>query len=961
MISRFLIFCCVFEVILFCFSLIYLTVAGAGFLTVLFFLSLILASGMVLMQIWSWEKTKNIQREKLNVQLLQEKLHSEMQKTMEEKSRLKRLDDTVIQAKIQEERTKLNVLLARAQEKISAKFQEKQIEFRDEVQAKLRKIQQQKANVKLVLQEWQLKLHAKNQELSALREYVQQLQNTRNEVEVDDTKTQKPRSITSFDESRTDAQIETTVPDIQYEVQEFLDDKVDIHVTSDDTPNFDLEIASVMPQSLNDVASDHVEITFTSNISSSTNESGARWYRLGESCAVQEYEILDGMIYVGKSLTAMSGYGQDASLINPAIHVTPAEPSKCGEEMGYYPQYANIPAKCRGAYLKWLTTGRSDPHAHIGFVFMFFYGLERRLLYDLQKDFSEIETIEIINEIKRLLDIYGENHSFQNYATNFLGLAHVLIYRHKPLQEIIDYFDQKSPVMFQFTLARCLAEGMPIPASCAFQWVKNSDYNLRTPARRCKAEFEKLFACYYKKKYGEGMVIKPNKTALKLQYFAASPSFSREFSMTFPDLPNPLVLTRPLDSLIEIANLCTTELESYSRYRSRKENTENSLPALALLPPPLIETVTGAEEYKHRLERLCQEQTSLCQIGDIYAIFGEKTPLRMNQKDAENIACVLDSFGYGMAPDVRCHCAKPSCDEKIAIYKKAYQGEFKQSREFHLYCTILRLGATVAQIDGDVAFQEEMVLKKIIEDNSNLAESEKQSLHAFLYWALNTPQSLAGIKQNLANASLEEKSLISRFIISVAHADGRIDPLEVKQLEKLYSLLGIDKNYVTRDLHEFLLNQDQPVLVAKKDIEPSYAIPKSGALHSKQVELNLNQELVKFIQDETRRVKGVLENIFTDTSNDNEPDIIVDQPAKNSEMLASLDVAHQNLLQKICTQESWERATIFGFCKELGIMIDGAFETLNEWSFNCVNAPLIEDGEPNIYVDIELAREIINA
>ena len=40
-------------------------------------------------------------------------------------------------------------------------------------------------------------------------------------------------------------------------------------------------------------------------------------------------------------------------------------------------------------------------------------------------------------------------------------------------------------------------------------------------------------------------------------------------------------------------------------------------------------------------------------------------------------------------------------------------------------------------------------------------------------------------------------------------------------------------------------------------------------------------------------------------------------------------------------------------------MPDGAMETLNEWAFENLDAPLIENGEP-VYIDIELVRGIID-
>ncbi len=103
----------------------------------------------------------------------------------------------------------------------------------------------------------------------------------------------------------------------------------------------------------------------------------AKWYESGQSINVQGYNISDGMIYVGETLLDSYGYENDACLINPQLKVSPAEPWEAGYGLGYWLQYGSISAKCRGAYLKWLANGRSEPKANIGYVFLFFYGLER--------------------------------------------------------------------------------------------------------------------------------------------------------------------------------------------------------------------------------------------------------------------------------------------------------------------------------------------------------------------------------------------------------------------------------------------------------------------------------------------------------------------------------------------------------------------------------------------------------
>lgn len=122
----------------------------------------------------------------------------------------------------------------------------------------------------------------------------------------------------------------------------------------------------------------------------------------------------------------------------------------------------------------------------------------------------------------------------------------------------------------------------------------------------------------------------------------------------------------------------------------------------------------------------------------------------------------------------------------------------------------------------------------------------------------------------------------------------------------------------------------------------------------------LNEELIKIREEETRQVKGVLEEIFSDPVED---EVFVSNDLTeiitNNSPLMALDQAHQALFNKLITQEMWERVAIHEICQELGLMVDGALEVLNEWAYDNVNAPLVDDGEP-IYVDIELSKEIIN-
>lgn len=113
------------------------------------------------------------------------------------------------------------------------------------------------------------------------------------------------------------------------------------------------------------------------------------------------------MVYVGTNLPTPFGTN-DPCLIDPSKPVAHVG-DYTERQMGYWPSYSQIAPEARRAYLNWLGGGRKDPEADVGYVFLFFYGLERRVIIDGAKDDSARgEWPEIAAELRRLLAIYGE-------------------------------------------------------------------------------------------------------------------------------------------------------------------------------------------------------------------------------------------------------------------------------------------------------------------------------------------------------------------------------------------------------------------------------------------------------------------------------------------------------------------------------------------------------------------------
>jgi uncharacterized tellurite resistance protein B-like protein len=249
----------------------------------------------------------------------------------------------------------------------------------------------------------------------------------------------------------------------------------------------------------------------------------------------------------------------------------------------------------------------------------------------------------------------------------------------------------------------------------------------------------------------------------------------------------------------------------------------------------------------------------------------------------------------------------------------------------------LRLGAMVACIDGFVDESESTALQKLIAHDEKLTDTEKRSLQAYLTWRLATPSDNTGLKNRLSSLGAKEIEFVKRFIISIALADGNVDNKEVKQIEKLYTSLGLDKDTVSSDIHQLTTSSHQSV---------------SGRERSS--EFSIDEAILALHESQTTEAKSMLEEIFTSDEDDESESL---ELAESSNDINGLDQAHSQLYEKLCTQAQWSRNEVAKLCGDLNLMIDGAIETINDWAFDLVDAPVVED-DGEIYIDEEIVEEI---
>ncbi|MBB1455704.1 TerB N-terminal domain-containing protein [Pseudoalteromonas sp. SG43-5] len=712
-----------------------------------------------------------------------------------------------------------------------------------------------------------------------------------------------------------------------------------ITVVNTSTPT--IESADSSTNSEDDLATFNI---FESNVSEDTyinKGKQAQWLSKGQEVTIHSRK-LKGFLYVGGVMESLVGYRSEPALICTDLPVisprTNSNEFPTDESLGYWPSYGLLSKESRGAYLDWLATDRSAGNTPIGFVFLYFYGFERFVVENGQDNkIGEEQFEDIFDEVLRLHKVFASNRSFAGYSANLLEFMYLV--KPKLLKGKKHTLPKtRHSLLFKLRLSEQIVATEKVDDELALEWIKNTDqYNLKTAARRCDVEFDALFKLYYNQKFSEGMQVKPNKTKLNAEYFAASGGIP-SVKILLDSLPDPSILKAPIKKLIPIADKAAEELASYSRYLGKAGTSRDDLAALMLLPRAITNSQPSPliEKFKKWAKAIILENDGVTNVSEFWLQTDLPAPKAINKKESELIYNLASFADIGIAPDLRYHHAKPKLDGKLVLFTPGHGEEFVPSHVFNQVGVALRLGAMVANIDGVVDESESSELEKLIAHDEKLTDTEKRSLKAYLTWRLVTPSDNAGLKNRLNNLGETEIEFVKRFILSIALADGNVDNKEVKQIEKLYTNLGLNKESVTSDIHQLTTSSHQ-------------LAPKS----QNSSEFSLDETILALHESQTTEAKNMLEKIFT--SDEDESDYIEVSELTNE--VEGLDQAHSQLFEKLCAKAQWGREEVAQMCSELKLMVDGAIETINDWSFDLVDAPVIDD-DGDIYIDEEIVEEI---
>jgi len=631
--------------------------------------------------------------------------------------------------------------------------------------------------------------------------------------------------------------------------------------------------------------------------------------------------------------------------------------------MNYWPSYDTSAPDARGAYLNWLMGGRRAPSAYIGYVFLFFYGLERRLLVDLAQDSDDSEIEELTAEVQRLLDIYGSNRSFRGYATSFLDLIVALRSLEgdlEPLPWDPDHRGWELPSALRLGLGRLAAAGTPLPEDWALSYLRyHPDNGLRTAAHRCESQFDELFRFRYRERYPDGIKMRPPARKISFSYYPASAGFGGTVSAQ-SDLPDITSVVGPLNKLKDLGAECMDELDALSRFLGRRPEEAASASAVSLLPEALLATHGGP--LVKRMSRwtssaLAHGSFASVSLDELVEQWSPGREEKLAKRDAASLASLLAKLGIGLEPDVRFGASTPKPGSTVVIFPLPEGSSAAPSTAYTAAVSLVHLAALVAAADGTISPAEQHHLAEHIEQVLGLDASEHARLEAHFVLLTASKLGMAGLKRKVDALSSEERMAVGSFLIDIAAADGVVSPEEISTITKIFRLLELDEADVYSQVHALATGDPGPVTVRESSPTTRWAIPEPAA-ESPPGAIRLDHAKVQARLAETAHVAALLTDIFAEDDGPpaapHEPTAVTAetpaQPRSDSVMVSSidgLDEAHSALATALARRSEWPRFAAEEVATSLGLpFLDGALDVINEAAIEICGEPLIDGEDP---------------
>ena len=658
------------------------------------------------------------------------------------------------------------------------------------------------------------------------------------------------------------------------------------------------------------------------------------WIPAGQRARVQGRDV-GGMIYLGKPPPEGPHHQPSKAFVDPALAVArPLQPP----QLPYWPSYPDLSPQHRWAYLDWLAGPRDS--GDLGFMFLYFYGLERRFFLDEQ---PRTERLALVAEVERLLAAFGTEYSARRYLGGFLDHAGAVLYPEGPAAPDFARTGYELPLHLRLALGRRVAGDIALSADWLLAWlVHHPGHRLRATAQRAFPEFRVLFGMLFDDLHPQGLKIRKSRKVLKAEYRAASGLWVTDLTGDLGDVPDVTGSEKPVEIAAGIAEQAMQALDRFSRLLGRDAGARDTLAGHLALPRRLWAAFPNAgADALHDWGQGIITSGGVVPLAAVLARLGRGTDAaKANLVEA---ADALAALGLGMAPDPRFGLRRPRSDETVVLFALP-DGAVPLEQASPAYTalqTALAMGSFIAHADGGVVDHERAELLRRIAATADLTTQERAHLVAALAWSLAVPPDLGLLARRLKDAPAGVKQDLAQLALVVAASDGVLDPREIAAIERLYRALGLDSGGIYTALHGLVAGA-APVTVRPGQPEAGFAIPPRPAAAAPR--LMLDRDRIAAVMVDTAQVARFLDLQLGDAPDDPPAAAAALDPATPPAAgFDGLDAAHVALLADLFARDQWSETDFAALAAQHRLPAAGALETINEWSFDHLGDRIIED------------------
>lgn len=695
---------------------------------------------------------------------------------------------------------------------------------------------------------------------------------------------------------------------------------------------------------------------------SGPSEADVVFYGPGSTSIVDD-KLLDSALIYFVSGTLNQPY--DSSLIETGLPV--AKSGRGAIQLPYWPSYRQCSPEQRRNYLNWLTSGKRDPFVELGYVFIYFYGLERRVVVDRQ------DSQAVIKELLRLFPIYKSSRSFQRYCSSLLWMSALLASGVRELTDdiliqIIDATEFWSEANLSALLSIYQKQNLPLPPDVAFLVTEHDSRSPRSVVfKRHPEKFRELFNTRFSEMYKSGFRLKTSKRDYFFDYRPASESLSGISSGICRNrvmLPNTLGIPSQFKPLIQIWSDVIDDLKAFDRVQKKySDDVVLTADVYEALPVELRnDDHPDFNTWYRIIDKFTDDSgMSLIPIAELANSRGIAERSRLTKKQSHQILNTADCMDLCLEPDSRETGQNYRWDEYVSVFPKEASEEDLKS--YHAASILLRLGMSIACADGTVDKEELEMITTHLEQQFNLSRQESVRLEHLSLLLSRYPADDTSLARKLQELPEEQRNIIGDLLVGIASADEIITPDESKALKKTFRNLKLDPARIDR-LSEGVVSVEDDT--------------------SAEAELVLNHDRIREIMSETSQVAEFLQTVMVEDDEEVsvpvvEPDLKNDvksvpvEPALHAENqtevkyesgteiatdfnYTGLDVRYQPFLKELLSRSQWSRIDLEACARSQGLMLMGALEAINEWSLDSLGDWLIDESEDTV----QIATDLIN-